>query len=89
MGEAERVDLNALASTLAPSEILEVADFIAWKVARHESALQAALAWHEALPPEVEDVSQEEEMAVSASKADLTAGGKAISLEDLARELEL
>lgn len=85
MGTPE-IDLNALAEKLAPSEIQEVADFIAWKVAKHEAVLRAALEWHESLPPEDEEISAEENAAAAAAKADQA---KPIAMEDLARELGL
>lgn len=89
MGEADRIDLNALAAKLAPSEIQEVADFIAWKVAKHEAALRAALEWHESLPLEDEAISSEEDAAAAAARTELASGAKTIALEDLARELDL
>lgn len=70
MGEAERLDLNALAEGLPASEVAEVADFIAWRKARRSERIRIALDWHAALPQEDEEITPEEEAAVNAAKAE-------------------
>lgn len=52
MGDAERIDLNAIASDLDPAKLAEVADFIGYLKAKQDRELDAeSSAWLESVEP--------------------------------------
>lgn len=86
MGDAERVDLNALAMGLPSYRVAEAADFIEWLKARETRELPAIL---RDAPPEDEELSPEEEAAIAESKAEIASGTRTISMEQMKAELGL